>query len=504
MSTNQTGMVASGAPEPGKKGQPQQDATTLRPAIDIFSIVLDQTSAVKGYTTRATELLNPLASHARHTVEQLRTFLDDEQVKIDVAQVLTQLMPVERELAQQGAHPQVIHIAPCWTTAETADGVVITLINLSAYQQTTEALSESEERYRILVESAREYAIFMLDTNGQIRTWNSGAERIIGYREQEAIGLNGSVIFTPEDRAAGVPAGEMVTASQQGRAVDERWHLRKDGSRFWASGMMEAVYQRDGQLRGFVKVLRDNTQQKQHEEAIEQLNESLEAQVLKRTEQVRELVGQLTLSEQAERHRIAEVLHDDLQQRLYGLQYQLTFLRDTLTDEAQAGASEIMAAIEVELHHSIQITRRLSIDLSPSVLEGEGLGEAIGWLANQMKGQHGLIVEVQSAADLPIPTATLRILLFQTIRELLFNIVKHAGVKTAAVTLSHDNHQLHIEVADRGRGFDAATVLNQFGRAHGLWQKQRRLELIGGYLQIESQPGRGTRAIVTCPLNAAS
>jgi PAS domain S-box-containing protein len=118
----------------------------------------------------------------------------------------------------------------------------------------------TEDLYRKAIEDVRDYAIFMMDTNGLITNWNAGAEQILGYTEPEIIGKNGGKFFTPEDRNKGVPEQEMATAAATGRAEDERWHLRKDGSRFWASGIVTPVYGNTGELIGFSKVMRDMTE----------------------------------------------------------------------------------------------------------------------------------------------------------------------------------------------------------------------------------------------------
>src|SRR5690606_4890267 len=141
----------------------------------------------------------------------------------------------------------------------------------------------SEERYRLLVESAHEYAMILLDDRGRISAWNTGAERIFGYSQEEALGLPSRAIFTPEDQQAGIPEAEMETAARTGRADDDRWQMRKDGSRFWASGVMERLRKPDGTLRGYVKVLRDNTERREAEERLRQANESLEDRVRTRT-----------------------------------------------------------------------------------------------------------------------------------------------------------------------------------------------------------------------------
>jgi PAS domain S-box-containing protein len=125
------------------------------------------------------------------------------------------------------------------------------------------ALRDSEARFRMLVENARDFAIFMLDEEGRVVSWNQGAERVTGYSEQDIVGEPGALLFTPEDRANLVPDDELRRAAESGRALDERWHMRKDGTRFWASGVLTVAQDANGVRRGFVKVMRDQTERKE-------------------------------------------------------------------------------------------------------------------------------------------------------------------------------------------------------------------------------------------------
>ena len=118
----------------------------------------------------------------------------------------------------------------------------------------------TEDIYRKSVEDIRDYAIFMTDPNGLVTNWNRGAQHILGYTEAEIVGKDGSRFFTAEDRAKGVPQKELATAAAEGRAEDERWHVRRDGSRFWASGVVTAIRDDQGNLIGFSKVMRDMTE----------------------------------------------------------------------------------------------------------------------------------------------------------------------------------------------------------------------------------------------------
>ncbi len=132
------------------------------------------------------------------------------------------------------------------------------------------SLRESEQRFRLFVDSVRDYALFQMDLNGRITSWNSGAERLLGHSESQIIGRLGAVVFTPEDIAAGQPEREMETAKTQGGAEDELWHIRRDGSRFFASGVLTTVRDESGQLRGFAKVMRDVTDRRTAEQQLKQ------------------------------------------------------------------------------------------------------------------------------------------------------------------------------------------------------------------------------------------
>jgi PAS domain S-box len=126
-------------------------------------------------------------------------------------------------------------------------------------------LRESEEKFRLLVDEVRDYAIFFLDLEGHIKTWNVGAERIKGYRADEIIGQSFARFYVPEDVNAGVPSRLLHRATEQGVATDEGLRVRKDGSRFWASVVLTALHDKSGRPRGFAKVTRDITEQKHAE-----------------------------------------------------------------------------------------------------------------------------------------------------------------------------------------------------------------------------------------------
>lgn len=343
-------------------------------------------------------------------------------------------------------------------------------------------LRESEERFRLLVENAKEYAIFAMDEEGAVTMWSPGAERILGWSGEEALGMPGAVIFTPEEREAGVPEREMARAREGGSALDERWHVRKDGSRFWATGTMVAL--QSGSLRGYAKILRDNTRRKEAEDVLRALNETLEERVEERTRQVRALSRSLSLAEQEERRRIAYLLHDDLQQVLV----------------AAKMATGDAGKVHTLLDEAIALTRSLSHELSPPLLKGEDLGDLLYWLAEQKRELYGLDVRVEVVGEALMLEADLRILVYQIVRELLFNVAKHAGTHRVRVEAEQTDHHVRVVVEDAGAGFDPATLEESGNAGLGLPSVRERLGLVGGRLDVASKPGEGTRVTVEVPL----
>ncbi|MEG4988310.1 PAS domain-containing protein [Microcoleus sp. BR0-C5] len=142
--------------------------------------------------------------------------------------------------------------------------------NITKRKQAEAALRDRETHLLLILDSAKDYAIFTLDTDGQVTSWNVGAERLLGYAEAEIVGLHGRIIFTPEDSAARKPEAEMHIALTQGKAENERWHVRKDGSRFWGSGLVMPLRDAAGEMQGFLKIMQDKTERQQIEEALRQ------------------------------------------------------------------------------------------------------------------------------------------------------------------------------------------------------------------------------------------
>ncbi|MGB2628531.1 MAG: PAS domain S-box protein [Candidatus Acidiferrum sp.] len=153
---------------------------------------------------------------------------------------------------------------------ETADGYLVSSVirDISKRKEFEEQLRQQEEKFRVLVSGVKGYAIFMLDPGGNVISWNVGAQHIKGYTDTEIIGKHFSIFYTAQDRAAGKPQRELQLATEDGRAEDEGWRVRKDGTRFWANIVITALYESDGKLRGFGKVTRDITERKKAQEKL--------------------------------------------------------------------------------------------------------------------------------------------------------------------------------------------------------------------------------------------
>lgn len=223
--------------------------------------------------------------------------------------------------------------------------------------------------------------------------------------------------------------------------------------------------------------------------------------VADKSRQLRDLASALTLAEQRERQRISQILHDHVQQMLHGVQLRThLFILDapsTMHPELQ----EHLAAIQQLTEEAIQATRTLTVELSPPVLQREGLAAALRWLVGNMAEMHALEVELETQSNYQLHDPELAVLLFQVIRELLFNVVKHAKIKRAFVHVDEKDEMMIVRVMDKGIGFDA-TVQERPQRkigGFGLANIQERLNLFGGRLEIESKVGEGACVTLIVP-----
>lgn len=229
------------------------------------------------------------------------------------------------------------------------------------------------------------------------------------------------------------------------------------------------------------------------------LTETLEQQVAERTRQIRALGSALSLAEQQERSRISRILHDDLQQILYGLLIRLNLLKadGQGPDVAAAQIDEITAKV----NQAIDITRTLVVELSPPLLQTGGLVKALEWPIIRLEEIYHMEVQLSAPEEYYISRDEQTFLL-QIVRELFFNIVKHADATQVKMEVSRQEDAIVIQIEDNGVGFDPEEVRSRQQKrgGFGLFNIEERLALIGGRLETETAPGRGTRMTVIAPV----
>jgi signal transduction histidine kinase len=250
---------------------------------------------------------------------------------------------------------------------------------------------------------------------------------------------------------------------------------------------------------------RDEENRRQREE-LEYLHEALEEQIDERTreaerraQQLRLLAAELTKAEERERRRLAQMLHDDLQQMLVAARMHISAISPEI---APSRMVELMRHVDDLLDRSIRLSRNLTHRASPPVLYDAGLAPALEWLGRQVQEEHGLEVEVDCDDTAQPESQDTRILLYQACRELLFNVVKHSGTKRCKLAMHHAGEgDVQVSVCDEGKGFDpeASRDVGK-GDGFGLFSIRERLELIRGRMEIESVPGEGTCVRLYAPV----
>jgi PAS domain S-box-containing protein len=390
------------------------------------------------------------------------------------------------------------------------------LRNITELQQTAmvfekgAALLRSEERFRLFVESVRDYAIFMLDTEGRVSTWNSGAERIKGYKAWEIVGKHFSVFYPEEDLRTRKPWRELEIAAKEGRFEDEGWRLRKDGSRFWANVIITALKDENGQLYGFGKVTRDFTDRMRNQEALQRANEQLAKEVQERTsaerklyeseQSLRRLSLHLLRTQDEERRRIGRDLHDSLGQYLATLKINLDSLQLALLPN-EGSHSQIAQCVSLA-EEAIKEVRTISYLLYPPMLEELGLKSAIPWYLEGFTNRSGIKASLEIHPDFGRLPRDVELSLFRVLQESLTNVHRHSGSPTVIIRLGQENGAAILQIEDQGKGLPPA-MLNGDGTGLpvspgvGLRGMGERMRQLGGRVELcAGEKGAIVRAIV--------
>ena len=238
-------------------GKANDDLNNLIASTDIATIFVDSGLRIKRFTPRAADLFSIIASDVGRSLLDLTHKLDYEQLAEDVSATFDTLRLVEREVRSNEDRCYIVRLLPYRTNEDRIEGAVMTFFDITLRRRAEEQARATEARMQMVAESANDYAIITLDEAGRVSSWNKGAEVLFGYSAEEMQGEPTDRLFVPEDVARGVPQDELRRARQDGRAEDERWHMRKDGSRFFCSGVTTPLT--NGEFYGYAKIARDVT-----------------------------------------------------------------------------------------------------------------------------------------------------------------------------------------------------------------------------------------------------
>jgi PAS domain S-box-containing protein len=285
----------------------------------------------------------------------------------------------------------------------------------------------------LLVQSIRDYAIFVLDPEGNVLTWNPGAEAMKGYTKDEIVGKHFSKFYLPEAVEGGWPQRELAMAQKEGRFADERWRVRKDGTSFRASVIISALRSEDGKLSGFAKVTQDLTERRQAEERIQALNRELRNRVSQldesrrvielRTLELQKLSARLLQIQDEERRRLARELHDDLGQQLAAIKMMLG---------KTSGSGEVREITDV----AISTVRNLSYLLHPPLLNETGLRAALHWYIDGLAKRSRIEISMTITPQIfPRLSADIETTIFRVVQESLTNVYRHANSESARVEI---------------------------------------------------------------------
>jgi len=405
-------------------------------------------------------------------------------------------------------------IDPIYNEEGTLLGFAKITRDVTERKKAEEALRESEQRFRLLVQGVTDYALYMLSPEGVVTNWNSGAERIKGYTQDEIVGNHFSHFYTEEDRAAGVPVRALSTAAGTGRFEAEGWRVRKDGSRFWAHVIIDAIRDEEGKLVGFAKITRDLTEKKKAAEALEAANVALfQAQKM-------ESIGQLTGGVAHDFNNLLSVLSSGLE--VLSLQRK---------DGNQAGADvRTLESMRRAIDRGARLTQQLLAFARQQPLQAEtrNLNRLIDGFETVLRRAVNPNIEFVVELDRKAHSAVIDSARFESA---LLNLVVNArdampeggrlAITSANVSLGADGaapnttalppgDYVKVTVADTGTGMPPEVVARAFepffttkevgkGTGLGLSQVYGFIKQSGGDVVIVSKQGEGTAISIYLP-----
>jgi PAS domain S-box-containing protein len=361
------------------------------------------------------------------------------------------------------------------------------------------ALKESERKYRRLIETAHE-GIWVIDRENKTSFVNEKMAQMLGCTKEE---LYGTSLFAFVDLGEESAAQNYIQRRRQDIAEQHDFKFRrKDGSVFWALISTNPIFDDSGAYLGALGMISDITDRKQAEDTLLRLNEILDQKVAERTtlankraRLLQSLAIELIETEEKERERISQLLHEDLQQLLASAKMHLQVAQETLRP------NNLLSYIESLLEESISKSRNLAQELSPPILNHSTLVASLNWLSRRMHEQFGLHAELCADRINDFENSPLKIFIFRSVQELLYNVVKHSGENNAKVDLSIAESDLMVRVSDKGKGFDPNILNGVKSSGLGLVSLRERVHYMGGTFSVEGATGQGCCITLILPIN---
>ena len=352
-------------------------------------------------------------------------------------------------------------------------------------QDYIEALRDSEARFRTIFE-ATTMGIALVDKDGRIVEGNPALQQMLGCSLEEIVNQVFTVFLLPDDASrCKALFRELVQGKRESYQVEKKY-LRKDGRTAW--GRLNVSLIRDARAEDHLAIcmIEDISEQKQAEKEIRTYQQ-----------QLRSVASELSLTEERERRRLATDLHDHVGQILALAQIKLGAIRESASSTHLV---EPMDEVRRLIEQTIQYTRSLTFELSPPILYDLGFEAAVEWLAELIQEQQGITVKVQADRSAKPMNDEIRVILFQTVRELLVNVVKHAKAKHIRIFIAREEAALQVKIEDDGLGMGISADAADGPSGFGFFSIGERLKYLGGHLEVVSEPGWGTRVTLQVPL----
>jgi two-component system, chemotaxis family, CheB/CheR fusion protein len=486
------------------------DLQNLIASTGIATIFVDRAMRIKRFTTPAVGIFNIIPTDIGRPLLDLTHRLNYPELTQDAAAAFETLKLTEREVGTSDGQWFIARLTPYRTRDDRIDGAVLTLIDITARREAEASALASEEKLKFAALTTDDYAIIVQDPDGTIVSWNKGAQKVFGYKEEEALGQPLDLIFSAEDRAQGAPLAERTEAASAGRADDERWHVRKDGRRIYCSGVMSPI--ETPSFRGFAKIARDLTDRKSAES-----EQMVQLELERRVRERAELANR-------QKDEFFAVLSHELKNPLNLIHVRAEML--TRAPElreiplAQEAADVILRAVVGQakiiddlLDLSRARTGKLALHLAAvdlasivhTVVDASAVDAAASGVALSVSG-----------VDAPIPLQADAVRL----EQILWNVIRNALKFTPSggridVTVSHENGYVSVEVTDTGQGIAPdflPYVFDMFSQAHtgagrehgglgiGLSLVRQLVEMHGGRIDAYSEGvGQGARFCLRLP-----